>query len=606
MQDCTSVPTDGKTRIAHEFPTSLQEWRDFYAGGVSPREVLHALLAEIRAVSDPAWIALISDDELDTQLSTLADGPLHGVPFAVKDNIDAARMPTTAACPEFAYMPECDATAVAILKQAGAVLLGKTNLDQFATGLVGTRSPYGAVPNTFDPERISGGSSSGSASVVARGIVPFSLGTDTAGSGRIPAGLNNLVGLKPSRGSISTSGVVPACRTLDCVSIFALSVEDALEVHGLLRTEDPGDAYSRVADPVLLHHRFGENPCFAVPSDIDWHGDTIAEAAYQRALEQLNAMGAEIREIDFTPMAEMAELLYGGPWVAERLAAIREFMMSQPDSVHPVVAGIISQGDHYDAVDVYRAEYRRATLAKKISAIFKECDALLVPTAPIFPTIEEVNAAPVVLNSRLGAYTNFVNLSDCCALALPAGFRDDGLPFGLTWIAPAWHDDALADFGMRWQNHWPWLMGATGQQLPKTVTKSEDLPSCHVRLAVVGAHLSGMPLNHQLTDRKARFIAKTTTSPQYRLFALPGTIPPKPGLIRHPDGASIEVEIWDVPVTLFGSFVAGVPAPLGIGSLELEDGTWVKGFICEGWVTANSRDITSYGGWRAFMANGKI
>jgi len=589
------------------FPTSLQDWRDRYAGGSSPRETLTSLLGKLHGTSDPAWISLVTIEELEAQLAALdgkQPGPLHGIPFAAKDNIDAARLSTTAACPDYAYLPREDSAAVARLKAAGAILLGKTNLDQFATGLVGTRSPYGAVPNTFDPARVSGGSSSGSASVVARGIVPFSLGTDTAGSGRVPAGFNNIVGLKPTRGSISTRGVVPACRSLDCVSVFALSVEDAAEIHGLLRAFDPLDAYSRVAPPELSGGRMPEKPRFAVPADPLWFGDALAEAAFKLSLENLTTMDVEIEFIDFTPMRQMAELLYGGPWVAERLAAIREFMEEHPDSVHPVVGRIIAQGGNFDAVDVYRAEYRRMALARTIQEVYQKYDALVVPTAPVFPTIAEVEASPVEINSRLGTYTNFVNLSDGCALALPAGFRDDGLPFGITLIGGAWDDDALAEFGARWQKRDPWTMGATGLPLPEPPPESVEAPASHVRLAVVGAHLTGMPLNHQLTGRNARFIRKTTTAASYRLYALPGSVPPKPGLIRDVrNGAAIEVELWDVPVSSFGSFVAAVPAPLGIGSLELADGGWVKGFICEGWVTEDAREITAHGGWRAFMAS---
>jgi len=597
-------------RVKMDFPTCLQDWRNCYASGSSPREILYRLLEKLHETDDPAWITLVTVEELELQISALDEqnpGPLHGIPFAAKDNIDAARLPTTAACPDYAYVPAEDSAAVARLKAAGAILLGKTNLDQFATGLVGTRSPYGTVPNTFDPKRISGGSSSGSASVVSRGIVPFSLGTDTAGSGRVPAGLNNIVGLKPTRGSVSTRGVVPACRSLDCLSVFALSVEDAAVVHELLRASDPLDAYSREAVTNLLGYRMPEKPCFAVPKELLWFGDAFAAQAFDRALVKLAEMDVEIEFIDFTPMHQMAELLYGGPWVAERLAAIREFMEEYPDSVHPVVGRIITQGKNFDAVDVYRAEYRRSELAKTIQKTYQKYDALLVPTAPLFPTIAEVEASPVEINSQLGTYTNFVNLSDGCALALPAGFRTDGLPFGFTLISSAWHDDKLAEFGSRWQKHHPWTMGATGLQLPPAPPKAAEAPPTHVRLAVVGAHLTGMPLNHQLTERNARFVEITTTAASYRLYALPGTVPPKPGLIRDVlNGAAIEVELWDVPMSCFGSFVAAVPAPLGIGSLELTDGRWVKGFICEGWVTADALEISAHGGWRAFMASSEM
>lgn len=584
---------------------TISEWQQAYQSGLSPHTALTLLLAELNT-DDPAFIHVVSAAELESQLACLTalpdakQLPLYGIPYVVKDNIDVAGLPTTAACPAFGYIAEEDAHCVALLRAAGAVVLAKTNLDQFATGLVGTRSPYGAVPNSFNPEYISGGSSSGSSVSVARGLVPFSLGTDTAGSGRVPAGLNNLVGLKPTRGRFSTRGVVPACRSLDCVSIFALNIDDAESVAEVMESFDVADGYSRIAPPSV--RLIGAKPRLGIPASLPWFADSAAEAAWHASLSQMRRMGAELVELDFTPMQQLAELLYGGPWVAERYAAIAQFMDANGEQMNPVVRGILANAQKFSAADTYRAEYRRADLAREIQTLVHSVDALLVPTAPLMPTIAQVEQDPVTLNSQLGTWTNFVNLADCSALALPAGSRSDGLPFGITLIGAAWQDRALADFGRRWQAFAPWKAGATDRALPAPVAVSTQ-PAGHVRLAVVGAHLSGMPLNSQLTERHARFVESTFTANNYRLYALPNTTPPKPGLIRSAEGAAIAVELWDVPVELFGSFVALVPAPLGIGTLTLQDGREVKGFICEGAAVEGATDITHLGGWRAYVAS---
>lgn len=585
---------------------TIKEWRDAYrSGDLTPRDALTALHAQLDG-RDPAFIHVLAQEELAAQLDALEalpeanTLPLHGVPYVVKDNIDVAGLPTTAACAEYAYIAKTDATCVARLRAAGAVVLAKTNLDQFATGLVGTRSPYGAVPNSFDAQYISGGSSSGSSVSVARGLVPFSLGTDTAGSGRVPAAFNNLVGLKPTRGRFSTTGVVPACRSLDCVSIFALNVEDAELVAGVMEGFDATDGYSRQAPAAatLLPAR----PTFGIPASLPWFGDSQYQAAWEASLAKLREMGVDLVELDYSPMQQLAELLYGGPWVAERYAAVAEFMDAHGAQMNPVVHGILDQAQHFSATDTYRAEYRRADLARSIQLLMGSVDALLVPTTPRMPTLVEVEQDPVVVNSQLGTWTNFVNLADCAALALPAGMREDGLPFGITLIGAAWQDQSLAEFGRRWQAFAPWSAGATGRALP-TPAPATQVPAGHVRLAVVGAHLSGMPLNTQLTERHARFVESTFTAANYRLYALPNTTPPKPGLIRASEGAAIAVELWDVPVDLFGSFVALVPAPLGIGTLTLQDGREVKGFICEGAAVDGATDITHLGGWRAYIAS---
>ena len=592
---------------------SVADWQAAYRNGLSPREALGELLAAC-VPTDPAWISLIDTDALAARLRMLeaqlaeADGdagqlPLYGVPFAVKDNIDVAGMETTCACPAWARMAETDAFVVRRLLAAGAVVIGKTNLDQFATGLVGTRSPYGTVPNVFDARYISGGSSSGSASVVARGLVPFALGTDTAGSGRVPAGFSNIVGLKPSRGLLSTSGLVPACRSLDCISIFALTVEDAGYVLALAAGFDAGDPYSRVAGHPLA---WPAKPVLGIPAQPQWHGDTQAEAAFADALKYAEMLGATLRPVDFSLLHETAALLYDGPWVAERYAAIEPLMRTNPEALHPVVGGIIARAADFNAVDAFNSEYRRQALARRAEALLDGLDGLLVPTTPGIHTIAEVEADPVVLNSRLGTYTNFVNLLDMCALALPAGFRADGLPAGVTVIAPAWSEASLHAFGQRWQAvaqtrpglGWPKAEGADTGLAPLPVDAAGTLV-----VAVVGAHLSGMPLNGQLTERGARLLEKTFTAGNYRLYALPGTVPPKPGLLRGDTGRAIAVELWAMPVTHFGSFVALIPSPLGIGTLTLADGREVKGFICEPWALAGAEDISEFGGWRAYMTS---
>ncbi|MEH0876054.1 allophanate hydrolase [Pectobacterium cacticida] len=587
---------------------TLQEWKQYYqqhADRVS--ETLGALLASL-SKDDPAWIALATPAQLQAQLTELlpryrdnpASLPLFGVPFAVKDNIDVAGWPTSAACPAFTYQATQDATAVARLKAAGAVVIGKTNLDQFATGLVGTRSPFGAVPNTFNADYISGGSSSGSASVLARGLVAFSLGTDTAGSGRVPAGFNNVVGLKPTKGWLSASGVVPACRLNDTISVFALTVEDAFTVAELAGGYDATDAYSR-RHPANTPAALPAKPRFAIPSDPTFFADDIAQSAWQQALVALEASGATLHPIDFSIFTQLAEQLYQGPWVAERTVAVGD-ILQQPENMDPVVHGIVANGERFSAVETFKAEYLRAELARQIQQTLAAFDALVVPTSPTIHTLEAIKREPVRYNSQLGTYTNFTNLADLSALALPAPFRADGLPAGITLLAPAWHDRALAGFGQRWQAQLALTLGATGKPLP--VEPAALPPSAlHVRLAVVGAHLTGMPLNHQLTQRDAVFVEETHTAANYRLYALANTQPAKPGLAKSGDGAAIIVELWDIPLARFGEFVAEIPAPLGIGTLTLADGRQVKGFICEPAALSDAVDITEFGGWRNWLAH---
>jgi allophanate hydrolase len=524
--------------------------------------------------------------------------PLYGIPFAVKDNIDVAGLPTTAACPAFSRVPARSARAVEKLEAAGAMLVGKTNLDQFATGLNGTRSPYGAVPNAFRHEYISGGSSSGSAVAVALGEVSFSLGTDTAGSGRVPAGLNNLVGLKPSRGLISARGVVPACQSLDCVSVFALTVPDAVTVLESARGFDAEDPWSR---ELVLSARLPERFSFALPEPLEFHGDAHALHAFNEAVDRLEGLGGKRVTIDFAPYLETAALLYEGPWVAERLAAIRPFFEQHADEVHPVVRKIIEGAEKYSAADLFAGLTRLEALKKATAPLWNRADVMLVPTAPTVYTIAELMAEPFLNNRRLGHYTNFVNLLDLAAIAVPAAMRPDGMPSGITLIAPAGSDLMLAGLAQRFHQLTGLKLGALDETLPPP--EPIGIAADSVRVAVVGAHLSGLPLNHQLTQRGGRLEKAARTSANYRLYALPGTTPPKPGMVRDPGhGSTIEVEVWRLPVREYGSFVAGIPSPLGIGQIELDNGEWVQAFVCESWALQGAEEISQLGGWRAYLA----
>lgn len=603
------MPTSNPQPTSVYYGWTLQHWSLAYRkDALSPAYALTELLA-LLSTADNAWISLVNAQQLQQQLAELEQRrlavagdlgqlPLYGVPFAVKDNIDVQGLPTTAACPAYAYMPQADALVVAKLKAAGAVVLGKTNLDQFATGLVGTRSPYGTVVNSFNADYISGGSSSGSASVVARGWVPFSLGTDTAGSGRVPAAFNNIVGLKPTKGWLSTSGVVAACRTQDCVSVFALTVADAELVAELAGGYDPHDPYSR-PNPATETLGWSGSPRLAIPEQLEFFGDILAEQAFEQTRTRLLDLGVMLEPIDFRPFQELAALLYAGPWVAERYITVESLLNASPQSLDATVCGIIQAAQSHTAISSFKAEYRRARLAQQIQQILAKFDALLVPTTPSIYAIADIAADPVRLNTNLGTYTNFTNLADLSALALPAGFRADGLPHGISLIAPAWHDAALARFGRLWQTSINLPMGATGQSLIDQPQSHKDAYS--VLVAVVGAHLTGMPLNFQLTSRNAVLIESCRTASCYRLYALANTTPPKPGLAKSDSGQPILVELWQMPLARFGEFVAEIPPPLGIGNLLLDDGRTVKGFICEAYALAGAVDITDFGGWRAYI-----
>jgi allophanate hydrolase len=520
--------------------------------------------------------------------------PLYGVPFVVKDNIDVAGLPTTAACPAFAYSPGKSAFVVDRLERAGAIVIGKTNLDQFATGLVGVRSPYGIPRNALKPDLIPGGSSSGSATAVGAGLVPFSLGTDTAGSGRVPAALNGIVGLKPSLGALSTSGVVPACRTLDTISVFAGSVADAFAVYEAACAFDESDAYARLFPPPALSALPGGFRLGVPRADQRQFFDhAMASAAFLQDLELARSLGARIVEFDFEPFAEVARALYEGPWVAERYAAVKALIESNPGALHPVTRAIIEGARKFDAVSAFEAFYRLADQKRKTSRVWSEFDAMLVPTMPRPYTVAEVEADPVRLNSRLGTYTNFVNLLDLCAIAVPAGVRGDGLPSSVTLIAPAGADGLIA--GVAAALH--------GRSASPSIQASARVPSDRVEIAVVGAHLSGLPLNRELVELGASFSREVETTADYRLFTLPGTSPPKPGLLRVSDGAGavIKVEVWTLDPAGFGAFVAKIPPPLGVGTIRFKDGVPVKGFLVEAEAVKAAEDISHFGGWRAYL-----
>jgi allophanate hydrolase len=455
-------------------------------GAVLPTQLIEMLYSRIAAHPDPnVWISLLPQTEVMAEAQRLealssdkaAALPLYGIPFAVKDNIDVAGMPTTVGCPDFAYTPEKSATVVEKLLSAGALLIGKTNLDQFATGLVGTRSPYGPVSNPFNPAYISGGSSSGSAVAVASGLVSFALGTDTAGSGRVPAGYTNIVGLKPTRGLISAAGVFPACRTLDCVSIFALTVDDASAVLRVCEGDDPADAYSRMRpayatlteEAIRVHPRSSAAPFrFGIPQphQLEFFENSEYAQLYVEGLTLLEKLGGERVEIDFAPLTAVANLLYEGPWVAERYAAVKEFFDARPDAFLPIIRSILEKAKTYSAADAFSAQYRLEALRREVAPLWASIDILVLPTAGTIYTIAEVQADPLALNSNLGRYTNFANLLDMCALALPNGFEAGGLPAGLTLLAPTFAEERLLGIGRDFQRRRGLPLGATGQIFP--------------------------------------------------------------------------------------------------------------------------------------------
>lgn len=604
--------------IPENFVPTIEAVKQGYASQTfSPRELFEYLLKKTTSFADRnIWIRQLSMDELEPYLSRLESSlpdslPLYGIPFAIKDNIDLAGIPTTAACAEFSYVPEQSAFVVEALIQAGAIPMGKTNMDQFATGLVGTRSPapWGPCRNAFDPEVISGGSSSGSAVAVSLGLVSFSLGTDTAGSGRVPAMLNNIYGLKPSRGLLSMSGVVPACRTLDCPSVFATSVADAETVFSVAAQKDSGDAYAR-ANPFANGSRFFGEPAQAPivgipkPQQLEFFGEGSAQQLFADAIATWKELGATVREVDFEPLLRAAKLLYEGPWVAERYAAVESMLESQPDAIHEVVRGIIETARGKDAVAAFKAEYQLQECRAYTEQLFGEVDFLISPTAPRSYTITELLEDPVQLNSNMGHYTNYMNLLDLCGLAIPAGFMANGIPFGVTLVAPKFREMSLLNQALVWERTNALPLGATSHHSGEQPAHNPVSISQTIEVAVCGAHLSGMPLNWQLSERGATLLEETRSSENYRFYALKGGPVKRPGLVRNEaNGVSVLVELWSVPAVEFGSFVAAIPYPLGIGKLELADGRWVSGFICEGIGIDGADDISELGSWRDYIAS---
>lgn len=572
-------------------------------GSTTPRQLLLNLREKAAALNPDyhLFIHLLSALELEPYLAAL-DGrdpgslPLYGVPFAIKDNIDLAGIPTTAACPAFAYVPERSATIVEQLLALGAIPLGKTNLDQFATGLNGSRSPYGACPNSVLPEYPSGGSSAGSSLAVALGVASFSLGTDTAGSGRVPAALNNLVGLKASKGLISTAGVVPACRTLDCVTTFTATAREASQLLALTAHLDPRDEYSR-SNPLWNDGSAFGTPRplrFGVPraQDLAFFGCPEGPLLFGDAIDQLKALGGEAVELDLSPFLEAARLLYEGPWVAERYSVAGELMEQHPQAVLPVIRAVLAKAPAVTGVQTFRAQYRLQALKALCDKALEGLDCVLTPTIGRPVTLAELTAEPVLRNSELGYYTNFMNLLDYAAVAVPSGFMGNGLPWGVTLFGRAFTDQYLlsvADALQRQQG--------LAAPAPTNIARND-----RARLVVCGAHLDGLALNWQLQLRGARLLEATHSSPDYRLYALAGGPPYRPGMVRVKEGgAAIAVEVWELPSSELGSFLTAIPAPLGLGKVQLADGRWESGFICEPYGLEGAEDISHLGGWRAYL-----
>ncbi|MEW8218175.1 MAG: allophanate hydrolase [Candidatus Thiodiazotropha taylori] len=595
------------------YEMTISALRSAYLGGrLTPEQVMQTIRNRALEYEDyNIWIHLLSEAEqahyLDRlQQLDLARFPLWGIPFAIKDNIDLNEIPTTAACIEFAYTPTSSATVVERLIAAGAIPVGKTNLDQFATGLNGTRSPWGACRNAFEPDYISGGSSSGSAVSVALGLASFSLGTDTAGSGRVPACFNNLIGLKPSRGLLSTKGLVPACRSLDCITVFTCDSDDANLVLSVAEAYDADDEYSRNNPFQNQQRQYGERQgplkIGVIPDQqLNFFGDQAYQQAYRDTLKQLETDGIEFVEIDYQPFAEAARLLYEGPWVAERYLATQPLIDDNPQALYPVVREIIEPGKSLQASSLFKAQYRLSGLKAVCDRQLAAVDCLLTPTAGTCFTIEQMLEEPILRNSQLGYYTNFMNLLDLASVAVPTQMTASGLPFGITLVGDAFTDRALLSIAKRIHRQFELNLGASQYELQSA---SQPAVGDHSEIDVVvcGAHLQGLPLNWQLTERGATLKAKTETAPIYRMYALPGGPPARPGLILDEvEGAAIEVEVWSMPQSQFGSFVAAIPSPLGIGKLQLADGSEVSGFICEPYAISKAEEITGFGGWKAYL-----
>ncbi|MEP3350254.1 MAG: allophanate hydrolase [Marinomonas sp.] len=604
--------------VENELDMGIDALREQYKSGqLTPQALMQNIRERAEQYQDyNIWIHLLTEAEQAVWLADLANKdmdshPLWGIPFVIKDNIDLAGIPTTAACKEFAYTPSESAQVVQQLIDAGGIPVCKANLDQFATGLNGTRSPYGPCHNSFNFDYVSGGSSSGSAVSVALGLATFSLGTDTAGSGRIPACFNNLVGVKPSIGLLSATGLVPACRSLDCITIFAYNTDDANTVLSVAEGYDARDGYSR---PNPFNNqarqyglRTGPLTVGVIPANqLKFFGDAAYEKAYQQTLEKLQSDGFQLQEIDYAPFDEIAKLLYEGPWVSERYIATQPLIDDNPDVVFPVVREIIAPGGKPPATGLFKAQYRINDLKQNCLAQMAQVDCLLTPTAGRHFTIAEMLAEPIKHNSELGYYTNFMNLLDLASIAVPTMMTENDMPFGITLVGPTFSDRMLMSIANRIQQALPlkkgalYTMGSEAMATPSNTTPVGNTATIDVM--VCGAHLSGQPLNWQLVERGATLKASTTTAASYRMYALAGGPPLRPGLVMDTEnGDAIEVEVWSVPTENFGSFVAGIPAPLGIGKVTLVDGSQVSGFICEPSGIEGAKDITAFKSWRGYL-----
>jgi len=598
------------TRDLQSLPFTFRDIHDAYRSGFQPSDIVSETYRRIAAVGDPGiFLHLIDRDAAIAAAQQLGPfdpvaQPLWGIPFAIKDNIDAAGLPTTAACPEFTYDAEVDAFVVGLLRDAGAILIGKTNLDQFATGLVGVRSPFTPPKNAVDPEIVPGGSSSGSGVAVSQGLVAFALGTDTAGSGRVPAALNNVVGLKPSLGALSASGVVPACRTLDTISIFALTVEDAYAAFRVANVFDPADAYAKHVSASGLG---ALPPAFIVGvPDVatrEFFGDTMQAESFADALESISTLGGKIVELDFTPFYEIAQMLYDGAWVAERYTVVKSLIELDRDALHPATLKVISRAEGLSADDAFNDFYRMADKKRAVEPILDRFDIFCVPTIPTFYTVQDLEADPIGPNSRLGTYTNFVNLLGLCGIAVPVGPRSDSRPGSVTLLAGAGHDGQIAALASALHRRYGPALGATGWHLPERDDIAPQPGPDEMAVAMVGAHMAGLPLNGEVTRLGGRFLYPMETAPEYRLYSLAGGPPQRPGLVRGGNGAAIALEVWALPLAAFGEFMNSIPQPLGIGTVVLADGRRVKGFLCESAGLEGAEDITTHGGWRAYLAS---
>lgn len=588
---------------------TIDSIQEAYKEGVSVKELIKESLFRLENTGDAGiYLYTATEEELDNAVQNLGPvdfdkQPLWGIPFAVKDNIDVAGMPTTASCPEYSYVAKEDAYVVSLLKRAGAIVIGKTNLDQFATGLVGIRTPNQPPKNAINSDWVPGGSSSGSAVAVSHGQVCFSLGTDTAGSGRIPAALNNIVGLKPSLGALSNRGVIPACKTLDTISIFALTVDDAQRVFECCAQFDTDDAYSK------KFYFNDESPTFdaltiAIPDKksliID---DSTQQQAFEQAVEYWSNKGAKVISIDFKPFYDVAKLLYEGPWVVERLCAVTPFIQEHSEAFYPVTRKIIESGKEFTASDLFQAQYLLQALKHKIMQSLCGIDVLCTPSMPGVVTVEEVNKDPIGPNSHLGTYTNFVNLLDLCAITVPGALNTQDLPSSITLIAQSGHDSIIHHLAKEYHRANSPKLGATLHHVPNTkidTLSQVESSGRFMNLAVVGAHMSGLPLNYQLTEKGGYYLYSAQTQPKYRLYQLEGKVPARPGLIQDVNGVSIDVEVWALPIEKVGEFIAAIPAPLTIGTITLNDNKQVKGFLCEPHAISNAYEISHYGGWRKY------